>query len=112
EGRYPRVGTSLKVRGGRRSSFVGATEQREGRCKERVRRQVFRIGVERTDQRADGLLIAPEKNESMPATVQPGPPPRIAWADSIGLSKPIEGLFCPAEIHGRQADFLVGPWLT
>src|SRR5262245_40443147 len=73
---------------------------------------VFWIGVERADQRADGFLIAPEKNERVTSTVQPGPPARVARADAIRLGEPLEGLFRLAEIQGRQADLLVGPWLA
>jgi hypothetical protein len=62
---------------------------------------VLWIGVERADQRADGFLVAPEKNERVASTIQPGPPPRIARADTIGLGEPLEGLVRIAEIQGR-----------
>src|SRR5262249_769239 len=54
---------------------------------------IFWIGVERADQRADGFLIAPEKNERVTSTVQPGPTARVARADAIRLGGRLEGLF-------------------
>src|SRR5262245_53768002 len=73
---------------------------------------VFWIGTARADQRADGFLVAPEKNQRVASTVQPGPLPRVARTDAIGLGEPFEGLFRLAEIQSRQADFLVGPRLA
>ena len=71
EGRYRRPRTSLQIGGERRSSLVGSTELRVGRCEEGVRKEVLGIGVERADQRVDGLLVPPEKDERVPSTVPP-----------------------------------------
>src|SRR5262249_42190783 len=48
----------------------------------------------------------------MSLTVQPGPPGGVARAKPVSLCKPIEGSQWIAEIHRREADLLVGPWLT
>src|SRR5262245_24347105 len=92
ERRYSRSRTSFQVGGERRARLLGATEEAVGRREKSVRRGVLGIGVERAGQRADGFLIAPEKNESVASTVQPGPPSRVARADAIGLGEPFEGL--------------------
>src|SRR6266545_973674 len=75
--------------------------------------KTFRPNIaECIDQRADCVLVTPEKNQCVASTVQPGPPPGVARADAIVLSEPIEGLFRLAEIQSRQADLLVGPRLA
>src|SRR5215470_4624748 len=112
ECRHSGAGTSFHIRRECRASLVGAIEERVGRREESVCKMVFWIGVERADQRADGFLVASEKNERVASTVQPGPPTRVPRADAIRFGEPLKGLFGLAEIQGRQADLLVGPWLA
>jgi hypothetical protein len=57
--------------------------------------------VERADQRADGLLVAPEKNESVSSTIQPGPPPRVA---QCGMTAAPETRRCRHPIGPEMID--------
>src|SRR5262249_62349501 len=77
-----------------------------------MRPQVLRIGIERANQRTHGLLVAPEQNERVTATVEPGPPSRIARADAVGFGEPLESLLRLAEGQTRQADLLIRPRLA
>src|SRR5262249_44082502 len=90
-GRYPRTGTSFQVGDERCAGLLGATEERVGRCEESVCKMVFWIGVERADERADGFLVAAEKNERVASTVQPGPPRRVARAAAVGCGEAPDG---------------------
>src|SRR5262249_41422914 len=77
-----------------------------------MRAHRIRIRIEGCPQRSHCLLIAPQQDEGMPLTVQPGPPRGVARANPVGLCKPVEGRYWIAEIHRREADLLVGPWLS
>src|SRR5262249_16201854 len=117
ECRHSGAGTSFQIRRECRASLVGAIEERVGRREESVRKMVFWIGVERADQRADGFLVASEKNERVAPTLHPRPPttgpaPGVPRAAGIRSGEPLKGFFGLAEIQGRQADLLVGPWLA
>src|SRR5262249_52827696 len=54
-------------------------------------------------------LVAPQQDESMSLTVQPGPPRGVARAKPVSLRKPVDGSQWIAEIQRREADLLVGP---
>ncbi len=93
EGRYPLTRTPFQIGGERSASLLRSAEERVGCRQEGVRRDVFWIGIERIDQRADGVLVTPEKNERVASTVEPSPPPRVARAHTVSFREPIESLF-------------------
>ena len=112
ESRYPSGWTHLLVTGKHLSSFVATTDERVGRSEESVGVETSRIGLERARERSDGFLVTPEKNKRVTPAVQPGPPPGVTRSQSISLGEPTECLFRPAEVQGRQPNFLVRPRLA
>src|SRR5262249_59010371 len=77
-----------------------------------MRPQVLRIAIARANQRTHGLLVAPEQNERVTTTVEPGPPSRIARADAVGFGEPLESLLRLAQVQTRQAALLIRPPLA
>src|SRR5262249_897070 len=106
------VGIVLLILRERQKRFVGVTRKRVGRRQQRVCADSIRIRIEGCAQRSHRLLVAPQQDESMSLTVQPGPPRGVARAKPVSLRKPVEGSQWIAEIQRREADLLVGPRLT
>src|SRR5262249_35358946 len=111
ECRHSGAGTSFQIRRECRASLVGPIQERAGCGEEGMCKMLFGIGVDGADHRADGSLVASEKNERVASPAQPGTPTRVPRADASRFGDPLKGLFGHAEIQDRQADLLVGPWL-
>src|SRR5205807_875844 len=84
------VGIVLLILRERQTRFVGVTRKRVGRRQQRVRADSVRIRIEGRAQKSHRLLVAPQQDESVSLTVQPGPPRGVARAKPVSLCKPVE----------------------
>src|SRR5262245_36055669 len=96
------VGIVLLILRERQTRLVDLTRKRVGRRQQRVGADRIRIRIEGRAQRSHRLLIAPQQDESVALTVQPGPARGVARAKPVSLRKPVEGRYWTAEIHRRE----------